>query len=119
MLKDFKNKTYSLGEFIEIVKNKQERSEQYNPMYNYALYAVEAEVMSNLTIYVGDPVEVTDSDEEIYPEYALTHDMWYFCSDENIQDVVDLALSQRTDISIEQLVEALDYYLEHDDFMDF
>lgn len=118
-MRGFKNKTYSLGGFIEIVKNKQERSEKYNPMYNYALYAVEAEVTSDLEIYVGDPVEVTDSDEEIYPEYAVTHDMWYFCSDENIQDVVDLAHSQKQDISIVELITALGYYLEHDDFMDF
>lgn len=118
-MSNFKNKTYRLGEFIDIVKNKQERSEQYNPMYNYALYAVEAEVTCDLEIYVGDPVEVTDSDEEIYPEYAVTHDMWYFCSDENIQDVVDLALSQKEGLSIAELVVALEYYLEHDDFMGF
>lgn len=116
---NFKNKTYRLSEFIDIVKNKQERSEGYNPLYHYAIYAEEVEVTSNLVIYVGEPVEVSDSDKEIYPEYAVAHNMWYFCSDENIQDVVDLAISQYSQVSTEQLITALDYYLEHDDFMDF
>jgi hypothetical protein len=114
---EFKDKTYRLSEFVDIVKNKQERLEHYNPMYNYALYAIEAEVTCDLTIYVGEPVEVTDSDEEIYPEYATKNDMWYFCSDENIQDVVDLAVSQCPEVNTEQLITALAYYLEHDDFM--
>lgn len=116
---DFKNKTYSLGEFIDIVKHKQERSTSYDPQYQYALYAVEADLTAALEVYVGAPVEVNDDEEEIYPDYVVSHNMWYLCSDENIQDVVDLAVSQCAEISTVQLITALDYYLEHDDFMDF
>ncbi|MTH30918.1 hypothetical protein GJV77_13630 [Myroides pelagicus] len=118
MVTTFKNKTYLLGEFINLVKDKQERAAYYAPSYNYALYAVEAEVTSDLEVYVGNPVEVKDYDEEIFPEYVVEHAMWYFCSDENIQDVVDLAVSRSKNVTVEQLISALDYYLEHDDFMD-
>ncbi|MCC9041942.1 hypothetical protein LNQ81_04395 [Myroides sp. M-43] len=115
---DFKNKTYQLAEFILLVKDRKERTTEYNPAFHYAIYAVEDEVDEDLAIYVGEPVEVTDNDEEIYPSEVIEQEMWYLCSDEDIQDVVDLAISQKPSATMEELVMALDYYLTIDDFID-
>lgn len=115
---NFKNKTYQLEEFILLVKDKKERTAGYDPAYAYAVYAREDEVEIGLEIYVGEPVEVNDNDEETYPSVAIEQEMWYMCSDEDIQDVVDLAISQKPSATMEELVMALDYYLTIDDFID-
>ncbi|EHO05633.1 DUF7716 domain-containing protein [Myroides odoratimimus] len=119
MTPDFKNKTYRLAEFILLVKDRKERTTEYGPAYQYAIYAVEDEADVELEIYVGDPVEVTEDNEEVYPDAVTELDMWYLCSDEDIQDVVDLAVSQKPTVTVEELVMALDYYLTIDDFIDF
>jgi hypothetical protein len=41
------------------------------------------------------------------------------CSDENIQDVVDLAVRQYGNVTSFQLITALNHYLQKDDFLDF
>lgn len=115
----FKNRTYLLSQFIHIVKHKEDRSKSYSPLYNYAIYAIDDSIRADLKIYVGDPIEVNDNEEEIYPIAATAANMWYLCSDENIQDVVDLAVHQNDKVSADQLITALAYYLEYDNFINF
>lgn len=117
-MSDFKDKQYQLEEFILLVIEKKERTAGYDAAFAYAIYAREEEVEIGLEIYVGEPVEVTDNDEEIYPNEVIAQEMWYLCSDEDIQDAIDLAISQKPSATMEELVMALDYYLTIDDFID-
>jgi hypothetical protein len=101
---DFKNQMYSIEEFLELVKNKQDRKASFDPEYNYAVYS---------------PLDIGGNDHEILPDFVFHNKLHYMCSDENIQDVVDLAFRQRTDVTSSQLITALNHYLEKDDFLDF
>lgn len=60
-----------------------------------------------------------DFKEKNYPRFGLIRNGFnYFCSDQNIQDIVDLAVKQDAYVSNEKLVDALNYYVDNDDFRD-
>lgn len=117
-MSEFKNKVYKIEDFINLVKEKKERVPHYNLDYCYDIYIQNNALKLHSEIYVGDSVEVNDDDEEIYPEFAIKNGYHYFCSDQNVQDVVDLALRQNPKVTMEKLIDALNYYLKFDDFID-
>lgn len=116
---DFKNQVYSIEEFLELVKSKQDRQASFDPEYNYAVYSSTDEFKPEMKVFIGDPLDIGEHDNEILPDFVFHNKLHYMCSDENIQDVVDLAFRQRADISSSQLITALNHYLEKDDFLDF
>lgn len=118
-MNEIKNQMYYIEEFLELVKNKQDRKESYDPEYNYAVYSSKDEFESGMKVFIGDPLDIGESDNEILPDFVYHNKLNYMCSDENIQDVVDLAFRQYADISFSQLITALNHYLEKDDFLDF
>lgn len=116
---EIKNQMYIIEEFLELVKNKQDRKTSYDPEYNYAVYSSKDEFEPEMKVFIGDPLDIGGNDNEILPDFVYHNKLNYMCSDENIQDVVDLAFRQRTDITSSQLITALNHYLEKDDFLDF
>ncbi len=58
-----------------------------------------------------------DSDEEIIPEYAAENGMTYSLLPEIVQDVVIAAVERKRDADAEEMIKALNYYLENDNFM--
>ncbi|MDW9378651.1 hypothetical protein [Chryseobacterium sp. JV558] len=116
---DFKNQVYSIEEFLELVKNKQDRKASFDPEYNYAVYSSKDEFEPEMKVFIGDPLDIGGNDSEILPDFVYHNKLNYICSDENIQDVVDLAFRQHADVTSFQLIEALNHYLEKDDFLDF
>jgi len=70
-----------------------------------------------MLVYIGDTVQATDEGEEIYPKEVIKKfSFLYSC--ENFQAVIDLATSQDSQVSHEKLIECLNYYSDHDDFLD-
>lgn len=60
-----------------------------------------------------------ETDEEILPEFAVKNGMDGSILPEIFQDVVCSAMEQKRDASNEELLEALNYYLERDTFLVF
>ena len=114
----FKNKVYKIEEFINLVKMKEERSTNYDFDYCYAVYAKNDTVKLHDEVFIGNSVDFDENDNEVYPEFAISNGYHYFCSDQNIQDVIDLAVKQNATVSIEKLIDALNYYIDNDDFKD-
>ncbi|WP_343615113.1 hypothetical protein [Flavobacterium sp.] len=119
-MSDFKNKIWVLSDFIKFVQAKKDRSTNYNPEYYYDVYGSDddEELSPDIIIYVGDPIEVDDDGEEIYPDKVIEMDYWLKYSCDNFQDVIDLATEQNANVSILQLIECLNYYNENDTFLD-
>lgn len=115
---NFKHKIYLIEDFIQLVKQKIERSEKYDPTFFYAIYAKEDYLFLGQKILVSNTVSVSDDDSEIYPEDVIALRFSYSCSDENIQDVIDLAIQQKPHATNEEIIHALNYYLEKDNFLD-
>ncbi|MDN7877702.1 DUF7716 domain-containing protein [Burkholderia aenigmatica] len=117
---DFKHRTFTLAEFIAVVRAKAERRERYDPAWLYDVYGKDgdAALHPQQTIYIGDTVQVDDEDREIYPERVAELGYVFQYSCEHFQDVVDLAYRQKPDASIEDVVRCLNHFDRHDDFLD-
>ena len=118
---NFKNQHYTIENFIEIVKEKKERSEKHDPEFLYFVYCEQdqdSEIKPAMTIYVGDVSQVSDDYLEMYPDFVEKLGLSKIYSSQNFQDVVDLAVSQKQTVSNDELIECLNYYNEHDDFLD-
>ncbi len=60
-----------------------------------------------------------DTDEEIIPELAVENEMDGSILPEIFQDVIISAMAQKEDVTNEELIDALNYYLDNDTFMMF
>jgi hypothetical protein len=116
----FKNKTWILSDFIKFVQEKKDRSPNYNANYYYDIYAPDNDdqLSPEIIIYVGNTVEVDDDNHETFPQAVTEMNFWIKYSCDNFQDVIDLATKQNPNISISKVVECLNYYNEHDTFLD-
>lgn len=117
---EFKNRSWILSDFIKFVQAKKDRSLHYNANYYYNIYVPENTdlLFPELTIYVGNTVEIDDNDTEIYPTEVLKMNFEFGYSCDNFQDVIDLAVKQNSNVSISKIVACLNYYSEYDTFLD-
>ena len=58
-------------------------------------------------------------DRDIYPADVVEQDLQLVYYGEQLLDVLAVALEEKSDASPQDLVEALNYYQEHDSFMLF
>ncbi len=70
-------------------------------------------------MYYCPPDFDEETDEEIIPEFAIENGMDGSLLPEIFQDVIISAMTQKRDVLNEELVEALNYYLDNDTFMSF
>ncbi|CAM3595901.1 hypothetical protein ELOC111193_12725 [Elizabethkingia occulta] len=117
-MSSFKDQYYKIEDFLTLVRNKQERSEDYDPDFVYAVYSEQDIFEPGITVYIGAPADIDGDYDDIFPDVVYENGLLYMCSDEDIQDVVDLALRQQPAVTDEQLIIALNHYLENDDFLD-
>lgn len=117
-----KEKKYVFSEIInEIKKVYFERGAK--ALYqdgNWCVYVLEEDIYPNLNTecYIDEWPDVTDDDEEIYPEFIDNNNYKLAYTCEMIQDVIISALSRKENATNEELMTAIDYYDEHDIFME-
>ena len=58
-------------------------------------------------------------DSDVYPADASEQDFQLVYYGEQLIDVLAVALEEKPDASLQDLVEALNYYNQHDSFMPF
>ena len=86
---------------------------------DWAVYFRDTDKLKKNTVcYLADPIDVTDDDEEIYPEYALQNKTDSYLTCELLIDVVTEYLSEKSNATVKQLIDAVNYYVEYDCFMD-
>ena len=86
---------------------------------NFCLYAKEyGELRINSLYWVSDYLDVVE-DSDIYPTDVVEQDLQLVYYGEQLFDVFSVALEEKPDASPQDLVEALNYYQEHDSFMTF
>lgn len=87
---------------------------------DWCIYTVEEKLEANTDCYIFDyPDYDNETGEEILPNYALNNKMNCVTTCEALQDVLVNSLSQRSDLSVEQLIDAVNYYFDHMAFMEF
>ena len=108
-----KHQELSLGQIIEQVIADQLTSD------NFCLYGKEdGELALARSYWVSDYPDVVD-DRDVYPADATDQHLQLVYYGEHLIDVLAVALEEKPDASLQDLVEALNYYQQHDSFMPF
>ncbi len=86
---------------------------------DFCLYAKEyGELRINSLYWVSDYPDVVE-DRDVYPMDVAEQDLQLVYYGEQLIDVLTVALEEKPDASLQDLVDALNYYNQHDNFMPF
>jgi len=108
-----KHQELSLEQIIEQVCVDESSSD------DFCLYGKEdGELALAKSYWVSDYPDVVE-DLDIYPADVVEQDLQLVYYGEQLIDVFSVALEEKPDASPKDLVEALNYYQQHDSFMPF
>ncbi|CAI0883003.1 hypothetical protein FCL49_01700 [Serratia proteamaculans] len=108
-----KDNQYSLADIISAMKKTDSRDD------NFCLYGeTDDQLKVDGNYYIADYPDVDDDDKEIYPQIVISKNLNYLYSGQQFADVVDSVLEQKPSASLDDFVEALNYYSANDDFLD-
>jgi len=112
-----------LSKLLEIFQKNEfyeDISEMYQLGENFDLYRESAdEILEKDTIvYVDDSFTGDKNNEDVYPEFVVKNGLEFCCSGEIFIDVVLSVFGQTKTPSIDNFVNALNYYNKHDVFLD-
>jgi len=86
---------------------------------DFCLYAKEdGELALARSYWVSDYPDVVE-DRDVYPTEVAEQNLQLIYYGEQFIDVLTVALEEKPDASLQDLVEALKYYHQHDNFMPF
>ena len=86
---------------------------------DFCLYGKEyGELALDRLYWISDYPDVVD-DRDVYPTDVAEQDLQLVYYGEQLIDVLTVALEEKPDASHQDLVEALKYYQQHDNFMPF
>ena len=69
--------------------------------------------------YLEEPPEVTDEDEEVFPEFVVNEGLVLLYSGEDFESVIEVAFDQKKQPSVQEFIDSLNYYREYDGYLDF
>jgi hypothetical protein len=107
------NQTIKLAELIDFLKTQKKN-------LTYCVYGKGSSDQATLETdcVIDEYSEITDDDEEIFPEKITQNDLEFWFTDELLEDVTFNALKQKTSVTNEEILKAIKYYNERDSFMD-
>lgn len=110
-------KAYRLQEIIEIV-SKNIANNGFTDS-NYCLYSNEDIVQPNQLCYLELYPTIDDNEEEVYPDFVRDKSLDLFYYGQQFEDVLMSVFEQKETASINDYIDALNYYMKNDTFMDF
>ena len=70
-----------------------------------------------LVCYLAEHPQVDENDKEIYPDFVYKENLSLFLYGEHLADIIRNAKNQKSDISISEIVNGINYYIENDNFI--
>ena len=108
-----KHQELSLEQIIEQMRVDESSSD------DFCLYGKEdGELALARSYWVSNYPDVVE-DRDIYPADAVEQDLQLVYYGEQLIDVLSVALEEKPEASHQDLVDALNYYNQHDNFMSF
>lgn len=108
-----KHQELSLEQIIEQMRVDESSSD------DFCLYGKEyGELALDRLYWISDYPDVVD-DRDVYPTDVAEQDLQLVYYGEQLIDVLTVALEEKPDASHQDLVEAMKYYQQHDNFMPF
>ena len=109
----WKHQELSLEQIIEQVRVNEYSSD------DFCLYGKEdGELKLDCLYWVSDYPDVVE-DRDVYPTEVTEQDLQLVYYGDQLIDVLAVALEEKPDASPQDLVDALNYYQQHDSFMPF
>ena len=103
----------SLEQIIEQVRLDESSSD------DFCLYGKEdGELLLDRLYWVSDYPDIVE-DRDVYPTEVAEQNLQLVYYGEQLIDVLTVALEEKPDASLQDLVDALNYYNQHDNFMPF
>ena len=118
-------KPYKLSEIINTVAEKlKENGIENQILYEHMgfyVYTREWEDLAkpDIICYLDNPPEIDEEDNEIYPSFVIKENLKMFISDENLENIISSALFQKIEASTAELIDAINYYMDNDCFIQF
>lgn len=109
-----KDHQYSLADIISYMKKIELRND------NFCLYGESDDILkADGYYYIADYPDADDYDNEIYPQIVRSKGLHYLYSGQQFADVIDSVVEQKPLASLDEFVNALNYYSKNDNFLDF
>jgi len=89
-------------------------------LYDLDLYTNKFEelLFADLICFLEEPSEVTDEDEEIFPDFVLQEGLVPLYAGDMFESVIEAAFYQKLQPSMKEFIDSLNYYREYDSFLD-
>ncbi|KJZ63917.1 DUF7716 domain-containing protein [Pseudomonas fluorescens] len=107
------NKTIKLADLIDFLKTQKKT-------LTYCVYGKGSSDKATLETdcVIDEYSEITDDDEEIFPENITQNNLEFWFTDELLEDVTFNVLKQKKSATNEEILKAIKHYNERDSFMD-
>lgn len=86
---------------------------------NFCIYGSDGELFGEKEYLVSGYPQVDENDKEVYPQDAVSRGLSYIYPGEQFADVILSVIEQKSSASNQDFIDALNYHLENDDFLDF
>lgn len=108
------NRFYKIEDLVRLVKEKKGR----DAIYMIYVPKDTDDLTPGMDVYVGDVPAFDDDDNEVFPESVIALGLERGYMQEHFEDVVDVAYKQRPTASADDVIRCLNYYAQHDSFLD-
>lgn len=83
----------------------------------WCIYSAEKNMELESDCYIDDYPDFDEDDNEIYSAFISSNNLELIYRDEMIQDVVIASLNQKNNATLDEIMRALHYYEEYDNFL--
>lgn len=106
----------SIEKLIELILNK-----KYLGDGQYCIYTKDSKVRisRNLVVYIDNYPEEDAGGDDLFSDFVVSNELELYYYGDQFIDVVNNAIHQKPDVTIEQIIEAGNFYLENDNFITF
>ena len=109
---NLKNNYLKLNDFIKFMVETQCEND------NFCIYGREGELNGDREYFISDYPRIDVNSNEVYPHEVISSGLSYIYSGEQFTDVIISVMEQKTSASNKDYIDALNYYLDNDDFLD-
>ncbi|WP_122448301.1 DUF7716 domain-containing protein [Pseudomonas viridiflava] len=108
------NQSIKINDLIDFLKTQKKE-------LTYCVYGAGSSDQATLQTdcVIDEYSEITDDDDEIFPERITQKNLEFWFADELLEDVVFNALKQKASATNEEILKAIKFYNESDSFITF
>ena len=104
-------------EFKDIIKLISENLDKGISYCIYSQLSDSDDLKLDTICYIDDYPEITDDDEEIFPQFVVENSLNMLFREELVQDVIHNVIHQKSSPSEQEIIKAISYYSKNDSFM--